>query len=150
MSDTPIIGPKRRTIYVGEGIARALGARIEQEDGSFSGAVNGIAGRYADIVERSMPEYTEREWCAICDANNGSWFLDSFSPPLIWANVADTPEIGEKWEIDADSLVSRLRALTYCQSAAVVDVIERFWASPRLNTLSNRDLLTEAGAKIAP
>lgn len=145
---TTYTGAKRRSAYIGEGLARALGTRLEGEDASFSGALNAIAGRYADIIERSMPTFTESQWCAICDANNGTWLIDPFSPTMIWANVADSDGIGEKWEIDALETVTALRELTYCQACAVADVIERFWKSPRLNTASNRELLAEAGAKI--
>lgn len=132
---------ERITIYAGPPLARAIEATLD--DDNRSGRVNNVAERYLDIVEAVRPRFTRDEWCAVCDALNGVWLNDSVSARLVWANVADTPELGEKWSIDQPALTSRLRALDAAGNWAVIETVQRFWARAHLDT---DDALRAAGA----
>jgi hypothetical protein len=133
------------SIYAGEPVDRLL--TLAGRD-NRSGRINDCASRYLDVVDEELArlDFTRDEWCAICDANNGSMiggFGDDISWRMAWANVADTPELGEKWDIDLASLVGRMQGLTLAQKAAVAEVIQRFWERVSLPT---DDALREAGA----
>ncbi|HWH79631.1 MAG TPA: hypothetical protein VNT76_19765, partial [Candidatus Binatus sp.] len=65
----------------------------------------------------------------------------------MWANVADSPGIGEKWETDAKALVKKMRAMSYAESVAVAEIVQRFWSD--CSRTDNEKWLTECGAKIA-
>ena len=123
------------------------------EDNTLSGSITTLLERYKQITADACPEFTEAEWCAIVDANNGFgvWLTSGIDPyQILWANVYD-PEldgIDEKWGVSCRDLADRIRALPLAGKAAVWDVAARFWASPRLNEISALDLLKEAGAKI--
>jgi hypothetical protein len=69
---------------------------------------------------------SEGEASAICDANNGT-FWESWSFTMLWANVHDTPGLGEKWGIDQAALIAKMQKWSLIQAMAVVDAVERFW-----------------------
>lgn len=114
---------------------------------SVSGRINSICTRYGELISRHMPAFTLAEWCAVCDANNGS-ILDDFpsTVSLLWANVADSEGIGHKWEIDPAKLIKKMRGLDFAESMAVAEVVQRFWAD--CSQLDNAAWLKECGAKM--
>lgn len=61
---------------------------------------------------------------------------------MLWANVADTPELGDKWRIDQDALVKKLHGMTDAQKIAVAETVQRFWAYCRLPTSAALDRAT--------
>ena len=65
---------------------------------------------------------------------------------FMWANVADSGGIGEKWGIDAERLVVKMRNLTYAETVAVAEVVQRFWSD--CSKTDNEKWLAECGAKI--
>lgn len=139
---------KRLTLYIADESQAVIGP--ENPATSRAGRINSIIQRYGAIIRDAMPEFSQGEWCAIVDANNGS-ILDDMPQTVAytWANVHDSPELGDKWGIDQAALVDKLRSLTYAQKCAVAEVIAGFWNSEKLNQADNHTLLTEAGAKIA-
>jgi hypothetical protein len=84
-----------------------------------------------DYLRRNhLPKFTRNEWCAIMDANNGGPFPES-EPETIksmfWANVEDSRGIGEKWSVDAASIVARLQQLTPVESIVIGEAARFFW-----------------------
>lgn len=121
----------RKSIYIGDGLKRALAGRPEDE--TMTTTINAIGDRYAEIVHRSMPRFTTAEWCCIFDALNGTLMLDRAEMLAITpvTKVGDHVKLNaadEKWGIDGSALVERLGQCTYCEAIAVVDAAERFWA----------------------
>ena len=107
--------------------------------------------RYEMIVrdELDRMRLTRNEWCAICDANNGYIIFDEGLPDLswqgCWANVADTPGLGEKWGIDQRELVTQLRNMSLASKAAVAEVVTRFWDIISEQPMDNDEALIKAG-----
>ena len=101
---------------------------------SLSGRINAILARYDKLVAANMPEFSRDEWCAIFDANNGTLFEPMFDlaglPTMVWANVADSRGLGEKWSIDQEALIAKLRAVSPSQAVAIIEAIDRFWSNP--------------------
>jgi hypothetical protein len=122
---------RKKSIWMGEPLERLIASRRRTQDDevNVSGAINTAVDRYLEILRRSMPTLPLGEWCALFDALNGCWMLESWSPRYAFADVADTPGLGQKWQIDQDALVARLQACDYATCVAVVDAAERFWAS---------------------
>lgn len=88
---------------------------------------------------------TEPEASLICDALNGTWLQESVAARHLWAEVEDAIQLNRldrKWSVEGPSLVERLRGLTLAQAWAVVDAVERFWATSDLPT---REALRAAG-----
>lgn len=137
---------RKTVVFTPDNLAWLETYRQPEEGPSF--VVNAKLSRYRQAVAAAMPTLTLAEWCAIVDANNGAWLLDT---PPVWLadNVADSPELAEKWNLDHAALVKKLRQLGFFQAMAVEDVIERFWKSPRLQEADPDELLREAGALIA-
>lgn len=104
--------------------------------------------RYRTLLRDAAPELTRGEWCAICDALNGT-LLDATGVDLLWAEVAEAERwdrLGEKWEIDVQALVARLRELPTAGKYAVREVVESFW---RQEGRGIDEALHLAGARIA-
>jgi hypothetical protein len=126
-------------VYLGEPLRRLLDARATEEAGyTASSLVNTVADRYQEMVRRSMPALSEREWMACADALNGVWLSSdaggaSLTLATVWAEIADADRLnglGEKWGIDAQALARRLREAPYAEVVAVVDVVETLWSRP--------------------
>lgn len=99
-----------------------------------------------DIARRDLARYyhvlasdlravnlTEGEASLICDACNGTAFVDNRSISMLWAEIDDAIRLDgldDKWHVDGPALVEKLRTLTWGQTAAIVDAVERFWADP--------------------
>ena len=119
-------GTKTISFRVGAG---QLAQQIASRDESHA---NEIAKRdlerYYNLLGRSLAtvDLTEAEANALCDANNGTLW-ENWSISLLWANVADTPGLDEKWGIDSNALIGKIRSWSHPQALAVVDAIERFW-----------------------
>jgi hypothetical protein len=84
----------------------------------------------------------------IGDANNGVhlYIGDGRWPPsMLWANVADTRGLAERWQIDPDDLVRKLRSLDHPELIAIAEVIDRVWARP---DRSVDDVLSECAVQV--
>lgn len=144
---------QKASVYLADASLAVLSAiqGPAEERYALSGRINTIVGRYGEIVRRSMPELTLGEWCAVCDANNGSMIdveeFAAISASLLWANVADSPGIGEKWGVDAKTLVKKLRGLSFAETIAVAEVVQRFWSD--CAQTDNGAWLEKCGARVA-
>jgi hypothetical protein len=135
----------RFSIYAGTPMVAALAA-LGQEGINRSGRLNTVCERYMAMVTDALArlDLSRGEWCAVMDANNGvqEWTGDPWHGTMLWANVADTPGLGEKWGVDQEVLVARLRALGKTDLIAVQEVCDRFWSHADLPT---DDALAQAG-----
>lgn len=126
----------RFTIYAGGPLLAALADTRDDEDGgNRSGRLATVCERYRGIISHELAtlDLTFREWCAVLDALNGYW-SDAYSLPYIAAEVAEAPELGEKWGIDQAALVGRIAALPLSGKAAIVEAAARFWARSEMET----------------
>jgi hypothetical protein len=133
------------SIYAGAPIE----ALLDGYEDNRSGRLNTVAERYAGILAAHTPAFTEFEWCAICDALNGPYMGlgDPSSVRFAWASISDaaTEGLGEKWRVDAHELARRVRALSFAESVALIEVVQRFWHMPNGNA---GEILRQAGARI--
>lgn len=78
---------------------------------------------------RAVP-LTAGEACLLCDVLAGT-LMDASSATMLWAEVADGIQLdglADKWGVDGDALVARLKGLDRLTCLALVDAAERFWA----------------------
>lgn len=136
---------ERITMYAGAPVTAALAA---VDGNGASNRLNTVAERYMLMVadELSRLDLTHQEWCAVMEANNGVqvWTGDQAHAGMVWANIADTPGLAEKWGIDQGGLVRRLRALPRSTLVAIVEACDRFWSRP---DLPNDAALAAAGIR---
>lgn len=95
---------------------------------SISAVAQRAVHRYLMTCANSLPVLRVAEWCAIFDALNGTWQLDTWSPRYVYAEVHDCRGLGVKWGIDQAALVDTLMALDWGACMAIVDANEQFWA----------------------
>jgi hypothetical protein len=131
---------RRLSIYSGPPIEAALSAIGEDYTENKSGRLNTVCERYMAMVadEFGRLELSRAEWCAVLDANNG--VSVSYGEPAgitatgIWANVHDSPGLGEKWKIDQTSLVQKLQRMDRSTLLAVQEACDRFWSRSEMPT----------------
>lgn len=74
-------------------------------------------------------QLTTAEACLVCDALNGTW-MDVGSADTLWAEVADGIRLNgldQKWGVDGEALIAKLKGLDRLTCLALVDAAERFW-----------------------
>lgn len=118
---------KRLNFWLPEELIQNLKAR-----GEMSNAVReGLARYYAmlDWERRQLQDkFTVGELSLLADICNGTMFTGGMLPLGLLADAEDAEELYyEKWSCDRQELLEKLRGLTVCQEAALVDAIERFW-----------------------
>jgi hypothetical protein len=144
---------RRTSLYLGDHAETALGP-LEADD-SLSGRINTILIRYDQIRIAACPDLTEKEWLAICDANNGTWLqadhAETDPARHLWMNVADDDELDEKWGIDRLELARRMKGMSVAEQCAVIEVVGRFWRPGEVvEGETYAQLLARSGAKITP
>ena len=124
--------PKRITIYVGPAVASLIQDRRDTAESSVSGIIASVAERYQEAIRRHLPKLTVNEWAAILEALNGVWVADTISMAVgsLEYGVSDflTLEGGkDKWGIDSDKLIEKIRNMSGMERLALIDTAERFW-----------------------
>lgn len=132
----------RKTIYLTDDSERIIGS-----PDSLSGRINSIIGRYEKVTTDSMPPFTVQEWCAICDANNGTIVDDQpQSVSYMWANIADSPELDEKWGVDRMALAEKVRDLSFAEQCSIAEVVRAFWSNDWSQAKDYADVFQTIGA----
>ena len=117
----------RATIFISPPLMAAIGNAPK-----LSSRLAVIADRYGEILWRARIDrrFGKAEFNALCDCCNGT----SFEPAklidgAVLANFEESliDGIAQKWEIDADLIAAKLRALNYSEQVALVEKIEQFW-----------------------
>lgn len=121
---------KRLSIYAGDPLERLVADRASDARPTTT-VVNAVADRYLEIVRRCLPQLSRAEWLLCCDSLNGTITTDRAELlAVMWAGIADSihlDNLADKWHVDGAALVARLRALSYPETVALVDTVERFW-----------------------
>lgn len=126
----------RRTIYVPQDLAADFDAALDLGEGdTFGSRVVCAIIRYDRLWRAAVPDLSAAQWKAVADANNGvdDLLVGMSGHPadglgtMLWANVADTPGLGEKWGIDQGQLVSIMRSWSPAQQIAAFEAVRCFW-----------------------
>ncbi|MCP5458759.1 MAG: hypothetical protein H6971_03890 [Gammaproteobacteria bacterium] len=140
---------KKYGIYAGPPLLRLIQERTHAQC-SPTRVVNTVADRYQEIVQRSRPLLTLAEWAWIIAALHHRP-TDDGAPALagLWADIQDTLEETGESAVDVPTLVGKLRNLSYPETVAVVDVVERF-RPYQSQPIPLQDALAALGVRIAP
>ena len=129
MSDTKA---KRTSTYLSPRTVDILDAAMG-DVGSLSGEINKSIDRYNEVIRRHRgveQQFSGAEMNALRDVANG-WVAEPaarIAGGLALEFSDSLPDgIAEKWEINADALLAKLRALTYADELALVAGIEAWW-----------------------
>lgn len=121
---------KRILFWLPENVMSQLKAR-----GTISESAREALDRYFAMIDHERQKlddkFTAGELSLMADYSNGSMYTTQAGLPLgLLANAEDTEDvIYDKWGVDRKTLLDKLRSLSVCQEAALVDAIERFWAA---------------------
>ena len=118
-----------------------------------SDVIRAALARYYETCRRHVATLglAREELALVCDALNGVWLTadhDSGAAQLAvtWAGIADAIQLdglAKKHKVsDADGLIARLQKLSYADTVALVDFVERFWAD---DEVANKTIHSEGG-----
>lgn len=127
---------QRRVTGIPDHAALAVLGYDLDEDGQ-TGVIVGPARRLARLVEGAARELdavlNRAEWNAIADVLNGCADLYDYADTdipailLVRSNLADSPELGAKWQVDVPDLCRRLEALTPLHGEAILCAVRWAW-----------------------
>lgn len=139
---------RRIQIYPAEAM-ESLFAAIP--DSPNSARLNQMANAYMEIMDAEIAavRWTEAQWCAVLDALNGAQIVvaDSHEWHFAWANLQDSPDLDEKWNVDHRALAEEMRTMTVVRKIAVYEAAARFWSRSEMPTAA---ALTASGIKPIP
>jgi hypothetical protein len=101
---------------------------------SYSGRLAQISDRYIEILRHNPPpQMSEAEMNAVCDALNGTLLQPAaMIEGAIELEISDAmPELAQKWSIDKEALLKKLRSMNFAQSVALLEAVEKYWANIR-------------------
>lgn len=125
---------QKLSISIDPSVVEEIDARVDPDSlrGERSTVISRDLERYyaalKDARRRLRDTLSPAELSAVLDNCNGVlWTADTLQ--LLWANVQDgiAEGLAEKWEIDGATLVTKLQALSYAESCALIDAAERWW-----------------------
>lgn len=120
----------RYSIYVSPSLQRLVEDRTADSHPPTT-VVNVAADRYLSTLKRHQPQLTAAEWMLIFDAQNGVIQDDSAETlTLLWAGIEDAIQmegLAEKWAVDGQALINKIKALDYAGMVVLADAAERFW-----------------------
>jgi len=106
--------------------------RVNNDYGSIHQIANRDLSRYYNILKYAIREVelSEKEAMAIIDSTNGT-MLENVGIRMMYANIEDGIKfdgLAEKWEIDGEALVNKLKNASIGYLHALADAIERYWS----------------------
>lgn len=130
----------------GDALADQLAARGVQAALSAGNVARRDLQRYYHALAETLKTIalSEAEASLVVDACHGTTF-GPWSASLLSAivdNAIRLEGLADKWQVDGPALVERLRGLSYCQSLALVDAVERYWQAPDGEALRRVGLVT--------
>jgi len=138
------------------GLAEQVDARVDTGGyySSPAAVLRGSLERYFEALYRARRTLRDRfsgdEQALIADVCNATLFADASAPPELWQEIEDAVRhegVAEKWGVDGADLIARLRDLTYTESCALVDAVERFWLNHRRDEQPDPRRLLEEPAR---
>ncbi|MEW8957836.1 MAG: hypothetical protein AB2448_01800 [Moorella sp. (in: firmicutes)] len=122
-------------------------AEISTRGDNRSGIISRDLERLYTLYRRALAQVTlsVEEACLIVDALNGAKF-EADTARLLWAEIEDAcnlDHLDEKWQVDGQALVQKLRELNEIQALALVDAAERFWEASDVGERDVREAVKE-------
>lgn len=103
--------------------------RRTSPDGSANITARTMAERYATVCSHSLPFFEVSEWNLIQDYMTFSGPADLFTWRHSVINGIKIDGASKRHNTpDANSLIDRIESLSFAESIAILDRIERFWA----------------------
>ena len=121
--------------------------QIEERGEARSTIISRDLERLYTLYQRALRrvDLTIDEACLVVDALNSS-LMTADTAHLLWAGIEDAIQhenLAEKWGVDGQALVEKLRSLNEVQSMAVIDAAERFWSQQKYRDQDMREAVAE-------
>lgn len=128
---------KKTSIALDTETTAQINAFVSRHHGTteLSTKIREIVDDYTHNLNRAKKEiegvFTDAEWNYLRDMLNGTLLYPSSPiPALLVGEIEDADKLeglGEKWEVDVNALVHKIKALSSFQSYALVKCVEEWW-----------------------
>ena len=122
---------QRRTINLPKEPQAAVNRLVDIKNSrNPSGTVVEACERFMSVVSKSMPDFTENEWCLIFDALSPPWQADEIRTSQMAGEIAEamnSDRLDLKWNIEGARLKSRIDRASYAVRTAIGEMTEAFW-----------------------
>lgn len=128
---------RRSSVYLQQSIIDALELPDRGEsDESMSARMSFMIDVAYKICNESVPDLSQNEWLAICDALNGHWYsyergVESVLRSAIMSIHDSFIELDEKWSVDCRALAIKIAEMPLAQRFAVAQIARRFWTDKK-------------------
>lgn len=98
---------------------------------NYSKAIGELIDRYDYIVKHNVPKFSAGEWKIIVEAIGGQ-LVEAWAIGHVTAGIVDSISLdgaAERFEVDGEAMIKKLKKLGYVQKLAMVDVVECYWAA---------------------
>lgn len=91
-----------------------------------------VANRYAEFLKQKniTTYFNENEWDLFRDSLRGVFMQPAEMIVEVWLGIEDSIEfddLGEKWGVKGDVLLSKMKLLSFTTALAIVEEVEYFW-----------------------
>ena len=135
---TPTLTPRKKaslkkpvTLTLDPDLLALLDERADNRSEQVSGDLVRYYRLLADARRTLRERFCGQELALILDACNGWWILSPEDCRSVDHNVEDAirlDQLDQKWGVEHGAeLVAKLQALSWLESVALCDAIERFW-----------------------
>lgn len=110
-----------------------IAQEIKNRGSEFSPTMGRMLERYLEIIRRARANlstiFSVPEMSLILDVVNGIDFSAPIGIAYIAQEIADSaPDgVGQKWNVDVQTLAQKIDGLSYGEKVALVDTCERWW-----------------------
>jgi hypothetical protein len=135
------VSSKRTSIYISEGLREILG--LPDPAVSVTKRLTRIADRYKRILDHThlSGRFSTAEWDLLRDLLSNVWHEPAATIRGLHVSIEDAIRLGRpigRWMVDSDSLLTKLRALTYVEEVAIVETIEQWRIGKHASTITTQ------------
>lgn len=139
----------KRTTYFADEIDEIVDVGPDGME-SYSGRVGFLIAAAAKMAEEACPMLPVNVWCALADANNGTWHTYESGPAWVisglTANLYDSDS--SQFDVDNRAWALRIRDFPFAQQFAIFEVVRRFWTTKGSESSDYTEQFRRLGAKV--
>lgn len=125
---------KGTTVYLPEDQAKYIQENYKNQNYGIIAAIEALMTIRKYSLNEIKGIFTPEEWSFLVDSLNGTMTTDAFrcNAGALAYHCQDADkldDLGEKWEIDIQELMEKIKDLTAAQVDAVYFRVEQFWNS---------------------
>ena len=142
----------KRSIYFADEIESVININPDQTPESFSGRVGFLIQSAALTASEQCPALPVNVWCALADANNGTWHTYEHGAPAVVSGMSlNLLDADCQFDIDPQEWGLKIRKMSFAEQFAIFEVVRRFWLDKEIfeSCKDYAEVFRKLGGKVA-